>query len=164
MRAMLLWLLILAQPVFGASSASLRLLGPAHWHSAPAVAAQGDWLQPAVQVVQRLVQQVREQAQARAHAGAHASAHAQGRQHEHHGVQRHWHDARDGSVHTVASADPAVADLVAGATVGSATLTLAAPVQALRLPVSAANGRWPPAPAVAWADAEPRPQSPPPRG
>jgi hypothetical protein len=29
-RSLLLWLLILAQPVYGASSVSLRLLGPAH--------------------------------------------------------------------------------------------------------------------------------------
>jgi hypothetical protein len=159
MRAFLLWLLILAQPVYGGSSASLRLLGPQHWHSAPAAAAPADdWLQPALQVVQRLagrIQQMRED--------AHLRAHAYGHQHEHHGLQRHWHDAADGSVHTVGGADPAVADLVVGASVGSATLTLAPPAVPVLLPACAANGRWPSAPAPAWADAEPERTPPPPR-
>ena len=160
MRALLLWLLILALPVYGASSSSLRLLGPAHWHSAPAVVAPGDdWLQPAVQFVQRVahrVQQLRDD--------AHVRAHAYGKKHEHHGLQRHWHDAADGSVHTVGSAAAAVADLVAGASVGSATLTLAMPPPLLPRVLVAANGRWPRATAPAWVDAEPRIQSPPPRG
>ena len=160
MRALLLWLLILAQPIFGASSTSLRLLGPAHWHSAPAVSApaEDDWLQPALQVVHKLVarvQAVREE--------AHLRAHVFGHKHEHQGLERHWHDASDGSVHTLGSADPAVADLVAGAAVGSATLTLAAPVLPLAIPVSSANGRWPSEPALDWADAEPQHASPPPR-
>lgn len=60
MRALLLWLLILAQPVYGGSSTSLRLLGPAHWHSEPAaVAPADDWLQPALRVVQRLADRIR---------------------------------------------------------------------------------------------------------
>jgi hypothetical protein len=159
MRALLLWLLMLAQPIYGGSSASLRLLGPAHWHAGPAAAAPGDdWLQPALQVVKRLADRVQQ-----IHDEAHLRAHAYGHKHEHHGLQRHWHDAADGSVHTVGSADPAVADLVAGASVGSATLTLAAPALPLVLPVSRANGRWPSGAAPAWADAEPRNTRPPPR-
>jgi hypothetical protein len=161
MRALLLWLLILALPVYGASGTSLRLLGPAHWHSAPAVAvpAQSDWLQPAVRLVQRVVQRVQD---ARIH--AHARAHALGQRHEHQGVQRHWHDVSDGSVHTLdSSADPAVADLVAGACVGSATLTLLNPsLPFISLP-AAANGSWPSSPVAAWADAAPRPSLHPPR-
>ena len=160
MRALLLWLLILAQPVYGASSASLRLLGPAHWHAAPAVVAQhGDWLQPAV----RLVQRVAERVQA-LRAQAHARSHALGARHEHHALLRHWHDAADGSVRTVAAADPAVADLVAGAGAGSAALTLGAPAQPLLIPFNAVNGRWPMPPASAWVDALHLPVPPPPRG
>lgn len=161
MRTLLLWLLILAQPIYGGASASLRMLGPAHWHSTPAVQApQDDWLQPVLSFVQRVaaqVQAVRDQ--------AHLQAHARGQwhPHDHSSLQRHWHDAADGSVHTVGSADPAVADLVAGAEVGSATLTLGAPVPPLRIAASATNGRWPLTVAAAWADAETRQVAPPPR-
>ncbi|MBV8034650.1 hypothetical protein [Roseateles sp.] len=159
MRALLLWLLMLALPVYGASGSSLRMLGPAHWHVAPAAVVQQDgWLEPALGLVQRLVERLRD---VRAH--AHARAHALGRQHGHGGLQRHWHDAADGSVRTLGKADPAVADLVAGAAVGSAMLVLAAPLSPLRLTVCRANGRWPAAHAPAWADAELRPAPPPPR-
>lgn len=158
MRAFLLWLLILAQPVYGASSASLRLLGPAHWHTAPATVAQDDWLQPALRLVQRVAQRVQA-----LRAEAHVHAHVMGTRHEHHGLQRHWHDAADGSAHSVGSADPAVADLVAGAAVGSAALTLGVHALPLLIPATAANGRWPPAPASAWVDALHRPTPPPPR-
>ncbi|MBA4218777.1 MAG: hypothetical protein C0460_15755 [Methylibium sp.] len=161
MRTLLLWLLILAQPIYGGASASLRMLGPAHWHNTPAVQVPGDdLLQPVVSFVQRVagrVQSLREQAHVRAH--ARGTWHA----HDHSSLQRHWHDAADGSVHTVGSADPAVADLVAGASVGSATLTLAAPVCPMSVAASAANGPWAITPASAWADADPRPTSPPPR-
>ncbi len=158
MRALLLWLLILAQPVYGASATSLRLLGPTHWHAAPAAAVQADWLQPVWDAVQRVatrVQALREQ--------AHVRAHALGHRHEHASLQRHWHDAGDDSVHTVETGDPAVADLVAGAAAGSAMLALAAPVPPLRLPAPGAHGRWPPAPTPAWSDADPVRVAPPPR-
>lgn len=157
MRAFVLWLLILALPVYGASGTSLRLLGPQHWHSAPAM-EQGGWLQPAAHAMQRLVERVQD-----LRIQAHARAHAMGHRHEHHGLQRHWHDAGDGSVHTVGSADPALADLVAGASVGSAMLTLAAPMRPFLIPALVAHGRWPAAPAPGWADAEPRHTLPPPR-
>lgn len=161
MRALLLWLLILALPVYGASSTSLRLLGPAHWHSSSPEAVSTvaeDLLRPVVDVVQRLALRVHD-----LRLKAHVRAHATGTQHEHHGLQRHWHDAVDGSVHTVGSGDPTVADLVAGASVGSATLALALPPLPMPGFASRANGRWPLASATPWADAEPRHASPPPR-
>lgn len=163
LRALLLWLLILALPVYGASGTSLRLLGPAHWHSAPAAAPavaapDAGWLQPAVRVVQRLVSRVQDLRQQ-----AHARAHALGQPHEHRGLQRHWHDAHDGSVHAVGSADPAVADLVAGASVGSAMLVLAAPSALPTLPAAVANGPWAAVPTVAWRDAPRHRSTPPPR-
>lgn len=158
MRAVLLWLLILALPVYGASSASLRLLGPAHWHTAPAGGMQEDWLQPALGFVKRVAQRVHAM-----RAQAHVHAHAMGTRHEHHGLMRHWHDAADRGVHRVDSADPALADLVAGAAVGSASLTLGTPALPLIVPASAANGCWPHVPPSAWADAFHRPTPPPPR-
>ena len=160
MRAVMLWLLILAMPIYGASSTSLRLLGPAHWHSTPttATAAQEDWLGPVVQSVARLVQQVQQIREA-----AHLRAHAHGQRHEHSSLQRHWHDVRDGTVHTLDSADPHVADLVAGATIGSATLTLALPGALSPLPVSAANGQWPAMAVSAWSSADLDHSLPPPR-
>lgn len=157
-RTLLLWLLMLALPVYGASSASLRLLGPAHWHAAPATVVQGDWLQPAVQFVQRVAARVQA-----LRSEAHVRAHALGERHEHRGLLRHWHDAGDASVRAVGSADPAVADLVAGAAVGSAMLTLAAPALPQPVLAGAANGRWPAARAPVWTDALHRPKPPPPR-
>lgn len=159
MRALLLWLLILAQPVYGASSASLRLLGPTHWHAAPAAVVQQDWLQPALRLVQRVAERVQS-----LRAQAHARAHVLGARHEHRGLQHHWHEAADNSVQSMGSADPAVADLVAGAAAGSATLTLGTPAPPLFIPATAAAGRWPPAPSSSWADALHRPTPPPPRG
>ncbi|MFT7774025.1 hypothetical protein [Roseateles sp.] len=158
MRALLLWLLVLALPVYGASSTSLRVLGPAHWHAAPAPLAQAEWLQPALQLVQRVAEHVQA-----LRAQAHVRAHALGARHEHHGLQRHWHDAADGSVHSVGSAHPGLADLVASAAVGGAALTLGAPVLPLPIPVTAANGRWPAGPTLDWLDVDHRPTPPPPR-
>ncbi|MFG6431252.1 hypothetical protein [Roseateles sp. LYH14W] len=159
MRALLLWLLMLAQPIYGASSANLRLLGPAHWHAAPAVVAhQDDWLQPAVRLVQRVAKRVQA-----LRAQTHARAHALGARHEHHGLLRHWHEPADEGVRTVAAADPAVADLVAGAAAGSAALVLGAPVRPLLVAAHTANGRWHMPPAPAWVDALHRPTPPPPR-
>jgi len=159
MRAVLLWLLMLALPVYGASGTSLRLLGPAHWHAAPAAAAQDDWLQPAVRLVQRVAERVKS-----LRAQAHARAHALGARHDHESLQRHWHDAADGSVHNIGSVDPAVADLVAGASVGSATLTLGASAVPLPMIAVASNGRWVTGATPGWVDAPHRATTPPPRG
>lgn len=160
MRAVILWLLILAMPIYGASSTSLRLLGPAHWHSMPstATAPQGDWLKPVVQSVARLVQRVQQMRQE-----AHLRAHAYGHKHEHNGLQRHWHDLRDGTVHTLDNGDPNVTDLVAGAAVGSATLTLAMPDTHVLMPDSAANGQWPAKAGTIWSSADLYRTLPPPR-
>lgn len=160
MRAVMLWLLMLAMPIYGASSTSLRLLGPAHWHSTSTTATEAleDWLRPAVQSVERLVQQVQQLREA-----AHLRAHAHGQKHEHSSLQRHWHDARDGTVQTLDNADPHVADLVAGATIGRATLTLALPGALLPMPDSTANGQWPATTMSAWSSADLDHSLPPPR-
>lgn len=158
LHALLLWLLVLALPVYGASSTSLRVLGPAHWHTAPATGLQTEWLQPALQLAQRVAERLQA-----LRAEAHVRVHALGARHEHHGVQRHWHEAADGGVHSVGSVHPLVDDLVASAAVGGAALTLGTPVPPLRIPATAVNGRWPAGPAPAWADAPHRPKPPPPR-
>ncbi len=159
MKAWLLWLLILALPAYGASAAQLRVTGPAHWHAGQADAAgrsgaEGtpSWLSQLVDEVQRL----RDEAHLRAHALGRAAA-----PHSHFGLQHHWHASTDDSVRPVA--DPAVADLVAGAEVGSAMLVLAVPPQCLHPAVRRPNGRWPPASPSRWADVLRPPASPPPR-
>lgn len=159
-HAVLLWVLALALPMYGASSTSLRLLGPAHWHAAPSEArpADDDWLKPALGLVLRVVQRAQE-----LRAQAHARAHAAGRHHEHHGLLRHWHSADDSSVRLVDGSDPALGDLVAGAAVGSATLTFAPPMLPWQPNGAAVGGDWPSAPTPTWMDAEAVVSSPPPR-
>lgn len=160
MRALLLWLLILAQPVYGASSFAAQLWGPAHWHEGPSrvTAVLEPLIQPAAQFVERVAQQLHA-----VRVQAHARAHALGARHEHHGLQRHHHAPADDSVRALGPTDPAVADLVAGAAVGSASLTLAiASVLSPGFP-PAVNGRWPQGPGPHWADAEARQLLPPPR-
>lgn len=159
MRAWLLWLLMLALPLYGATGTQLRMLGPAHWHAVPVSAraapdegAGPGWLGRLL----NQVQQLRDEAHLRAHVLGRASA-----PHSHFGLQHHWHDRADDSVRH--AADPAVADLVAGAEVGSAMLVLGAPVQHECLPGAPGNGRWPCGDAPRWADAPRHLASPPPR-
>lgn len=163
MRAWLLWLLILALPVYGATGTHLRLLGPAHSHAVPAQVHGTSPDRAAAEVTPTWlvrwvgqVQQLRAEAHLRAHALGRGASH-----HSHLGLEHHWHDAGDRTVQQ--AADPAVAELVAGAEAGSAMLVLAAPPRGGLSAQSVANGHWPSAPASRWWDAPQRSTAPPPR-
>lgn len=169
-RAWLLWLLMLAVPVYGLSSTQLRVLGPAHWHAgppntaaSPSNAAAG-WLSPVVQWVDgtwATVQQWREQAHLRAHALG--QGHRHGTAHRHVGLQHHAHAPSDATVRVLDGADPQLSDRVAHASLGAALLPLAPQPEGWALPAATSAGVWPGVPAARWASASPEPALRPPR-
>ncbi|MDT7835824.1 hypothetical protein [Aquabacterium sp. OR-4] len=138
----LLCLLVAALWVYACSAATLRVVGPAHWH-APAAQGAGVWqsgaqaLAPAFSSLQGWLGQIRALSD-RAHDSAHAlglavqghghahgktpaqatstnaSASASAPTHAHAGVLRHWHEADDRSVRAVGpSPSPAAATTLA---------------------------------------------------
>ncbi|MEK8050161.1 hypothetical protein AACH10_07915 [Ideonella sp. DXS22W] len=175
LRAALVWCLIGALAVYATSGSLLRMLGPQHWHATPpaglaaglSAAARVDGPDLGTQVL-RQIGQALAQVQALADA-AHARAHALGAAshgHSHIGLLRHWHGADDDSVRVLGAQaqDPALADLTAGAALGSATLLLGTGPQGLGAPARAEAGAWPAVAAAAWVDADLAPPAEPPIG
>jgi len=154
-----LWLLLLALPVYGCAGVLLQMLGPAHRHAVPlrAVVAPSlgvDWL------LKRFSQW-----QAYAHEQAHANGHFV-HPHQHTLFERHHHAADDTSVVTLggsAAVDDLAAELGAAASAGSASLPMGLAV-ALRVPAPAcmAGRRTPPLLAM-WRSADPRRRDRPPQ-
>lgn len=168
----LVWLLIAALMAYACSSATLRMLGPAHWHAGSAagigstaphgtsgssLTALRGWLGDIRALGERL--------HASGHAlGLPAHAHSHGHGHGHDSVLRHWHAPHDDSVRALghAGASAELADLAAAAALGTATLLLApgpsGPWQGRVL----ANGSWPRGATPHWHDADPAPALDPP--
>lgn len=164
----LVWLLIAALVAYACSAATLRMLGPAHWHALPSAStgnatphgaadtsftAWRDWLAGIRALGERL------------HASGHAlglPAHAHS--HGHDGVLRHWHAPHDDSVRALghAGAAPELADQAAAAALGTATLLLAPGPCGPWPCVVLANGSWPPGATPRWRNADPAPALDPP--
>jgi hypothetical protein len=169
-RRFIVWVLVIALPVYGSAGVLLHLLGAPHRHQAVENTAQAqpwniDCLLTLV-VGERAMSVV---LQHRAKAVVTQAAHRHdphGPVHQHGLFERHHHDADDPSVVALGGLR-ATSDLADEATssaaVGSAMLVFALGAELTLPPPSPREFRWPPAALVAWNSLNRPPLERPPR-
>jgi len=166
----MLWVLVLAVPVYGSAGALLQMLGPVHRHAVPAaLPTQTAKLHPAPRAtptakgfvpawVVKPWQAWKEFAHAQSHGGLLQHAHA------HDDFERHHHDPGDDAV-TALGADDArstAAELGAAAAAGNASLPMGTATPWLVPPCVADAPLWSLATVARWRDADQRRRDRPP--
>jgi hypothetical protein len=161
---LMLWVLMLAVPVYGSASALFQMLGPVHRHVATAALPVHlpNPLAPTLassalkDLLPGWVLQPWQTWQAFAHAQSHGGLLQHS--HAHNDLERHRHAADDDTVMTLGADDngSATGEMGAAAAAGGATLPMGTATPWWVPPRVADAGRWSPAAVVRWRNADQR--------